>query len=324
MEMLSRDEFLRLRPELLNEKLLPFCAMRPELQEVMPGRCQTRYLERLEAGGWVKPSTCCGMADAGNTHRVWRIDPNWEGPDAPPAKKLPEVDGDLYNPDTLKALQNPDRIDTGDAPASWKRAFEKACNTGAKWTCRPGEAYFPNRWGGNRWHKDQQLRLDPDWTPPGLPETDGDLYNPDTLAALKNGAKIPWPGKDKAPASWVRDFKAAALLGADWISGGGDYFSCGGDAPEFDGRPLKTCYRLAPDWQPPAKPKFIDIPVELRNSLYRSTDPEGDSYILTVIPVHPKFLGFVDKKGLVGNTLAYVFADGGFKLVAPAAVRFCI
>ena len=96
-----------------------------------------------------------------------------------------------------------------------------------------------------------------------LRETDGDLYNPDTLAALKNeggapagffgdfnGSKGAW----YAPQSWMRDFTTACELGARWKTGA--RFSDSKYPPTWGiwGSQNKFfMYQLDPDWYPPER-----------------------------------------------------------------------
>ena len=78
--MITRTDFDRLRPELLNPTMQVFAGWRKELQDALlnfPAHCQ-RYNEH----GWI--------FDTDNpfyfTSIAWRIDPSWAGPEEPVAK----------------------------------------------------------------------------------------------------------------------------------------------------------------------------------------------------------------------------------------------
>ncbi len=63
-------------------------------------------------------------------HLACRVNPDWSGP---VEEHLPETDGNLRNPFTLKALQNEKRIPLRLAPESWKKDFLAACRADAVW-----------------------------------------------------------------------------------------------------------------------------------------------------------------------------------------------
>lgn len=95
------------------------------------------------------------------------------------AKVLRETNGDLYDPKTLRALQNKQRLCSEHAPESWKRDFREAARLGASWTCGPGCMHGKDAYGhcqsrtGTPVFNDRNgcHGIDPKWKPPAKPAT---------------------------------------------------------------------------------------------------------------------------------------------------------
>ena len=159
---MTRQEFLDNKDALANEAGVVYIKM-PEKIRTLLQKIPPPFLEILSSGGkWLDAeraveSWCLASA--------YRMSPTWGGP---LVEWLPETNGDLRDPVTLKALQNPKRIKIKYAPESWKRDFVEAYRCGASWDC-----YHHTRWARCEPRLEAEnaaYYLNPEWSLPPTPK----------------------------------------------------------------------------------------------------------------------------------------------------------
>lgn len=303
--------FLRLRAEMLNPNEDKLPDMRREVREAileLPAGA-VRNKDTPSQMTWYNClDRVLGYRKPEPDIRIWAMRPEWEFP----MPKLPETDGDLYNPYTRAALFNPDEIAWDYAPKSWKRDFQAAVELGATWDFRSDavefDAEFPHSGTFNfeSTRRDRGnvrvYRLDPSWTPPPKMETNGDLNDPDTLAKLYNPDEIVWT---KLPKSWQRDFEAAVQAGAKWdfksamVNFNAEFSMGVRDNRFYAERGPRRIYRLDPSWKLTPKVTYRDVEVteDEDHDLVFKHPYDGQTCVLS---------GAVDVAGFMG----YIYPGG--------------
>ena len=191
---MTAEQFKELRPKMLNELGQAFAFLPKDVQDGLiasSGHLQQIVIRGVEWACYLRDPL--SNNDCGN---VIRIDPSWSGPEE---ERLPETDGDLHNPATLAALQNPKRIRLELAPESWKRDLIAAAKLDARWDFGPQSRWMSDRRCAEHMFgmKSYAYYIDPSWTPtskvPVKPETvdypviykyDRHAFATDTQAAL--------------------------------------------------------------------------------------------------------------------------------------------
>jgi len=195
---MTAETFNRLRPRMLNPLGQAFAFLPKEVQDGLDD-IPKEYIQEWDVSNRYSGDTSWFRNLHYGKTNIIRIDPSWSGPEEEEEERLPETDGDLHNPATLAALQNPKRIRLELAPESWKRDLIAAAKLDARWDFGPQSRWMSDRRCAEHMFgmKSYAYYIDPSWTPtskvPVKPETvdypviykyDRHAFATDTQAAL--------------------------------------------------------------------------------------------------------------------------------------------